>query len=86
MKGDKQGWKDLDTRTDLFSFGVVLCEMTTGRLPFDGDATAVIFDGILNRAPTSVLEINPALPTKLAEFVKTAPKKIRRRAVRERTR
>jgi eukaryotic-like serine/threonine-protein kinase len=54
--------KELDTRTDLFSFGVVLYEMATGSLPFSGESTGVIFDGIMNRAPVSALRLNPKLP------------------------
>jgi serine/threonine protein kinase/Tfp pilus assembly protein PilF len=54
--------KELDARTDLFSFGVVLYEMATGVLPFSGESTGVIFDGIMNRAPASALRLNPALP------------------------
>jgi serine/threonine protein kinase len=54
--------KELDARTDLFSFGVVLYEMATGALPFSGESTGVIFDGIMNRAPSSALRLNPALP------------------------
>ena len=57
--------KDLDPRSDLFSFGVVLYEMATGALPFRGESTGVIFDGIMNRAPAPALRLNPALP---AEF------------------
>jgi serine/threonine protein kinase/Flp pilus assembly protein TadD len=54
--------KELDARTDLFSFGVVLYEMATGALPFSGESAGVIFDGIMNRAPASALRLNPALP------------------------
>ena len=56
---------DLDARTDLFSMGVVLYEMATGALPFSGESTGLIFDGILNRAPLPPSRLNPELPLDL---------------------
>lgn len=77
MSPEQARGKELDARSDIFSLGAVLYQMATARIPFEGETSAVIFDGILNHDPRPPIELNPSVSPKLDEIIRTALEKDR---------